>query len=372
MKRSLLGSILLICIGSPPQASGIPIFDGGGFAQFVEKLSQSAKDGATQGSKLQARSKQTEIEGEQEQALEELLASLTGPTSITGFESGFGEFAAADDVYPKTESGPMVERLFGAGGSDGRVTVEKMIIVTAKKYQDHEGVRKAGLSPTQWRFLFQSLVKQESRFNQAARSSVGAIGLCQLMPGTAGDLGVNAYDALDNLNGGAKYITRQLQRYGRIDFALAAYNAGPGNVNKYGGIPPFKETQMYVRKITGYYNAYLSEVGGAEALGTIKGIDGANAEWINLADASMNYNFQNQIRVRQSMERVLGILRTAEPQSKKEAFDHNTYLKAEQVRMLSLVLRQKAAQAKVLAAQGLSEAAQDYQTLEFWYFGENN
>ena len=370
MKHFIAYFPLICCLTTPVFASGIPVFDGGGFAKNVEKLSQRLRDQSVQGTKLETRSNQSAIEEEQETALQEMLQSLTGTTDISGFENGSGSFASADDTYPQTESGPMVERLFGAGGSDGRVTIEKMIIQTAMRYQDHTGVRGVGLSPTQWRFLFQSLVKQESRFNQAARSPVGAIGLCQLMPGTASDLGVNPYDAMENLDGGADYITKQLQRFGRIDFALAAYNAGPGNVNRYGGIPPFKETQIYVRKITGYYNEYLAQVGGVDALGTIQGTDAANAEWVNLADASMNYDFQNQDRVRKSMERVLGILQMAEPQTEKEAYDHNTYLRAEQVRMLSLILRQKAAQAKVLAAEGLSEAAQDYQTLEFWKFGE--
>ncbi len=73
--------------------------------------------------------------------------------------------------------------------------------------------------------------------------------------GTAADLGVDPTDPLQNLDGGARYLATQLNSFGRIDFALAAYNAGPGNVQKYGGIPPFEETQNYVRRISGYYDA---------------------------------------------------------------------------------------------------------------------
>lgn len=100
--------------------------------------------------------------------------------------------------------------------------------------------------------IFAALIKAESNGNQKAKSSAGAIGLTQLMPATARELGVNPYDTADNLRGGAKYLKQQYDKYGRWDLALAAYNAGPGNVNKYGGIPPFKETQNYVKRVLNY------------------------------------------------------------------------------------------------------------------------
>lgn len=97
--------------------------------------------------------------------------------------------------------------------------------------------------------LFLRLVKQESGFKPSAVSSAGAIGLAQLMPGTAKYLGVDPTDPSQNLDGGARYLKEQYDKFGRWDYALAAYNAGPGNVQKHGGVPPFKETQAYVRSI---------------------------------------------------------------------------------------------------------------------------
>lgn len=100
--------------------------------------------------------------------------------------------------------------------------------------------------------LVEAVAWQESHFNQAAVSPKGALGVMQLMPGTARTLGVDAGDLRGNIDGGVAYLSQMLQRFeGDLPRALAAYNAGPEAVERYGGVPPFAETQAYVRAILG-------------------------------------------------------------------------------------------------------------------------
>ena len=99
--------------------------------------------------------------------------------------------------------------------------------------------------------IFFNLIATESNWDPVVTSERGAVGLTQLMPRTALELGVNPWNARQNIEGGARYLRQQHDRFGTWELALAAYNAGPGAVEKYGGIPPYKETQNYVQKILG-------------------------------------------------------------------------------------------------------------------------
>jgi soluble lytic murein transglycosylase-like protein len=113
---------------------------------------------------------------------------------------------------------------------------------------------KYGLDPA----LLKGLIRQESNFDPSAQSGAGAQGLTQLMPGTAASLGVtDPTDPAQAIDGGAKYLKAQLDRFGGdASKALAAYNAGPGAVAKFGGVPPYAETQNYVTKVLGYAAEY--------------------------------------------------------------------------------------------------------------------
>ncbi len=109
--------------------------------------------------------------------------------------------------------------------------------------------------------VLHGLIQQESGFDPSAQSGAGAMGLTQLMPGTASSLGVaNPLDAGESIEGGARYLAQMLSTFGgNTEEALAAYNAGPGAVQQYGGVPPYSETQSYVQKVLGYAESYRRE-----------------------------------------------------------------------------------------------------------------
>jgi hypothetical protein len=138
--------------------------------------------------------------------------------------------------------------------------------------------------------LLKAIGKQESNFNEKAVSRCGAQGIMQLMPATAASLGVSdSFDAEQNIMGGAKYISQLLDKYdGDTSLALAAYNAGSGNVAKYGGIPPFEETQNYVKKVLGYMNQGVDTNNATVTVGGTSASAGNSSSLPNIAEIKRN------------------------------------------------------------------------------------
>lgn len=124
---------------------------------------------------------------------------------------------------------------------------KKLIVKTAQKL---------GVDP----HVALSIAKIESNFNTSAKSPRGAIGLYQLTPSTAKKLGVNPYIVSENIEGGLKYYQMLYKKYGSMELALAAYNAGPGNVAKYNGVPPFSATKCFIRNVKKEYNDFKDDV----------------------------------------------------------------------------------------------------------------
>lgn len=152
-----------------------------------------------------------------------------------------------------------------AGGPQQHASMEPVVQIGDQSHpQTYVTHAPASAGPAQWRSyvaylaqkydvspaLIEALVWQESRWRPNARSPVGASGLTQLMPGTARELGVNPWNPYANLEGGVKYLRQQLDRFnGDLEKALAAYNAGPGRVERAGGVPNIRETRLYVSSI---------------------------------------------------------------------------------------------------------------------------
>ena len=162
------------------------------------------------------------------------------------------EFSYSSSLYPtKTNSASQKVNLDYLN-QYGDAEVQQMILKAVSESSQNYNVNES---------LIKAIIMQESSFSPTALSHAGAQGLMQLMPGTADYLGVsNPWDIRENIDGGTRLIGQYLDDYdGNLELALAAYNAGPGAVSKYGGIPPYSETQNYVKKVIGYFDKYLEE-----------------------------------------------------------------------------------------------------------------
>jgi soluble lytic murein transglycosylase-like protein len=168
------------------------------------------------------------------------LPTADGYTTVESPGSAYTSAAPAMAAYSPATATPAGVSSAGVGSA-----YAPLVEQSAARY---------GLNPA----ILHGLIQQESGFDPSARSSAGALGLTQLMPSTAASLGVaEPLDPAQSIEGGARYLSQLLQQFdGNTADALAAYNAGPGAVEQYGGVPPYSETQQYVGKVLGYAAAY--------------------------------------------------------------------------------------------------------------------
>ncbi len=337
---------------------GVPVIDAKKVALEVLGLREEvARTGELQ-AKNEERLRQIAARGDQLVAAQETL-NLLSETSrfVPGLEgvgvSGNGAFTGATEIYATPDNNPYAARIKG----DAPLTIEQMISDTAQAHAGHPALARAGIDAVEFRCWLQALVKQESNFSIGARSPVGAFGLTQIMPGTFTELGIpddgSRQDPRTQLDGGARYLLKGLGMFGTMPLALAAYNAGPGVVQKYGVIPPYAETRTYVAKITGYYNRYAARMGGdPQAISTLDPRDMAIAETSNVSDAALGYAAISLNTMHGSMTRLEDILRQVETtRSAKAAMDLNTYARAEVARMAVILTRLQAVERKVEAAR---------------------
>ncbi len=205
--------------------------------------------GATQGAvpagELAAAARIHELQQLIEQARGVATGSRTAATVQAGSTAAPTAFAAAlQAATTATGSGaaPTGAEAAGSGAYDSLIEAAAL---------------RNGLDPA----VLHGLIEQESGFNPDAQSAAGAQGLTQLMPGTASSLGVaNPLNAAESIEGGARYLSQMMSDFGgNTSEALAAYNAGPGAVRQYGGVPPYAETEGYVSKVLGYAESYRAE-----------------------------------------------------------------------------------------------------------------
>lgn len=195
-------------------------------------------------------------------AVAQRISQITGsPVELPGLpesEQQQANFAAMvrAELASQNAAGANVSGV-GAGAAVGALNAPAMVPPAQINQLVETNAAQWNVDPA----LVKAIIANESGFNANATSNVGAQGLMQLMPGTATGLGVtNAYDPAQNVWGGTRYIKGLLDRFGGdVRKAVAAYNAGPGAVEKYGGVPPYAETQNYVQNVLASYEKYRGE-----------------------------------------------------------------------------------------------------------------
>ena len=304
-------------------AQGVPIIDGNLLKQNLAILTEQERDLGRQQGKLSRAEAQLQLDAEIIAELDKLIDAGSLPAENTTdmvqtLEDGAGQPAASvENLYNPQDKNPAADKTFG----DAALTVEEVIIAGAKATYSHAGVSKAGLSQAQWRALLQAMISQ--------------------------------------VVGGATYLARMLSMFdGNIVLSLAAYNAGPGNVQKYGGVPPFKETQHYVQGIPAKYNEYLAAIGGVDALGTIEPVDAAGANLAMMGNGSSAYGGNTAQEIAAIAHRLKAIISQMEQnQNPSQAWALNTYARAEMGRIMALRVRVLAAETKTVSAEALQQAA---------------
>ena len=371
LRGLIASSAFLALLGGGALAQGVPVVDGQSFAEKLRAFAQLERDEDTQVDKANNRAEIKDFQQQQIEALDNMIAAFSSVSTFqTAFLGGDASMEGVQEVYGPLAN-PGGRFVFG----DARENIEEIIIRGSRDTYGLPGVSAAGLSPLQWRCLMQALIWQESRFKVGARSPAAAFGLTQIIPGTARDLGIYPEyysDPYVQVVGGARYLAAQLQRFdGNIVFALAAYNAGPGAVLEYDGVPPYKETQHYVQVIPAKYNSYLLTIGGVEAQGTVDPALYATASASLLSAGSLHYAEHELDNAQQALIRVRNlVVQIGETSDPKAAYDLNTMMRAELVLILSARIRTKSARTQAEYAQNAARLAEQRTAMSYVDFSQ--